>query len=168
MTSPRTRTVTWQDPALLLEGANGKTGLQLLTAIVRGELPQAPIGHTLDFRLVHAEDGLARFEGETGEHQYNPMGTVHGGWTSTLLDSAMGSAVMSTLDEKTAYTTLQLGIHLTKAITKDTGKVIAEGRVLQRGSRVATAEGSLRNAAGDLLAHGTTTCLVFPRPAGKR
>jgi uncharacterized protein (TIGR00369 family) len=141
-----------------------RTGLDLLQAICTGELSQAPISRTLAFDLVHVEEGGARFRGIPARDQYNPMGQVHGGWACTLLDSAMGAAVMTTLDADTGYTTTQLAIHLTGAIDVDTGPVVAEGRVLHRGKRVATAEAKLTDARGRLLAHGTTSCLLLPRP----
>ncbi len=126
-----------------------------------GEVAQPPISALMDFRLVHVADQLARFEGVAGEALCNPMGHVHGGFACTLLDSAMSCAVMTTLDATTACTTSQLAVHLTRAIAVDTGTVIAEGRVVHRGKRLATAEGTLRDHAGNLLAHGTTTCMLL-------
>jgi uncharacterized protein (TIGR00369 family) len=140
-----------------------RTGLELLRAIADGTLPQAPISATVNFRIVAADEGFARFRGEPGPHLYNPMGTVHGGWTCTLLDSALGSAVMSTLDADTGYTTTQLSIYLTGSIDAQTGPVTAEGRIVQRGKRVATAEARLTDERGRLLAHGTTSCLLIER-----
>jgi uncharacterized protein (TIGR00369 family) len=139
------------------------TGLQLLRGIIDGSIPAAPIQRTLGFDLIEAEEGRARFRGQPAEHLYNPMGSVHGGVACTLLDSAMGSAVMSTLDEKSGYTTADLTVHLTRPITTRTGPIVAEGRILHRGSRVATAEGRLTDGEGRLLAHATTTCLIIPR-----
>jgi uncharacterized protein (TIGR00369 family) len=159
----RERQFQWADPQTLFRGAQGKTGLAFLTAMLKGELPAAPISVALGFKLVHAEEGLARFEGWPDEYQYNPMGTVHGGWSATLLDSAMGSAVMTTLDEKSAYTTLEFSVHLVRTLTRDSGAITAEGRVVHRGSRVATAEAKLLDASGKLFAHASTTCLVMPR-----
>jgi uncharacterized protein (TIGR00369 family) len=140
-----------------------RTGLELLRAIADGTLPQAPISATLNFRIVAADEGFARFRGEPGPHLYNPMGSVHGGWACTLLDSALGSAVMSTLDADTGYTTTQLSIYLTGSIDAQTGPVTAEGRIVQRGKRVATAEARLTDERGRLLAHGTTSCLLIER-----
>jgi uncharacterized protein (TIGR00369 family) len=143
-----------------------RTGLELLRAISDGRLPQPPISATLGFRIVGADEGSARFEGTPAISQYNPMGQVHGGWASTLLDSAMGSAVMSICDASTAYTTTQLSIYLVRAIDEKTGPVVCEGRVVHRGARVATAEGRLTDGSGRLLAHGSTSCLILPRRAG--
>ena len=106
---------------------------------------------------------MARFVGQPAESQYNPMGQVHGGWACTLLDSAMGSAVMTTCDCETGYTTTQLAVYLTGAIDAATGPVTAEGRVVHRGRRIATAEARLTDARGRLLAHATTSCLLMPR-----
>jgi uncharacterized protein (TIGR00369 family) len=139
------------------------TGLQVLRAIIDGAIAQPPISPTLGFRIVAAEPNVARFAGDPARSQYNPMGQVHGGWACTLLDSAMGSAVMTTCDAETGYTTTQLSIYLTAAIDEKTGPVTAEGRIVHRGRRVATAEGRLTDASGRLLAHGTTSCLLLPR-----
>jgi len=161
--SERSKQVRWADPSVLMEAAKGKTGRAFLNAILQGEVPPAPISATLDFKLVEVGEGMTRFEGEPNESHFNPMGSVHGGWSATLLDSAMGSAVMSLCDEKTAYSTAQLALHLTRAIFPATGKVIAEGRVVHRGKTVVTAEGKLTDEKGRVLAHGTTTCVLFPR-----
>jgi uncharacterized protein (TIGR00369 family) len=140
-----------------------QTGLDLLRAIIGGATPHPSISATLHFQIAAADDGVVTFRGTPGADLLNPMGGVHGGWACTLLDSAMSSAVMSTLDAESTYTTLQLTVNLTRAITPDTGPVTCEGRIVHRGRRVATAEGHLRDAAGNLLAHGTTTCMVLPR-----
>jgi uncharacterized protein (TIGR00369 family) len=113
-------------------------------------VPQPPICAALGFALFAAEEGVARFRGQPAEYQYNPTGQVHGGWASTLLDSAMGSAVMTT-------------VYLTRAIDATTGPVVAEGRVIHRGGRVVTAEGRLTDERSRLLAHATTSCLLLPR-----
>jgi uncharacterized protein (TIGR00369 family) len=161
----RARNIEWADPQLIKSAAAGRSGLELLRAIGDGTIAQAPISATLGFALIAAEEGLARFRGEPDESLYNPMGGVHGGWACTLLDSAMGSAVMTTLDRETGYTTTQLSIYLTGAIDVQTGPVTAEGRIVHRGGRMVTAEGRLTNERGRLLAHGTTSCLLLPRAA---
>ncbi|HTM20640.1 MAG TPA: PaaI family thioesterase [Kofleriaceae bacterium] len=158
-----TRTTEWQDVGLAVAGLAGKTGLEFLRAIIGGQLPHPPISATLDFHITAADEGYARFEGRAGEHQYNPMATVHGGVACTLLDSAMSCAVMSVLDAESAYTTAQLNVNLTRPITAATGALIAEGRILHRGRTLATAEGKLIDAKGTVLAHATTTCLIIPR-----
>jgi uncharacterized protein (TIGR00369 family) len=137
--------------------------LAFLKAIIEGAIPPAPIQATLGFDLIFAEEGLARFRLAPGEHLYNPMNGVHGGVACTLLDSAMGSAVMTTLDEKTGYSTADIIVHLTRPISVKTGPIVAEGRVVHRGSRVATAEGRLTDQEGRLLAHATATCVLTER-----
>ena len=109
--------------------------------------------------------GFARFECEPAEFHYYPFGVVHGGLACSLLDSAMGFAVMTTLDEKSAYTTVQLNVNLTRGITVNTGRLIAESRIVQRGARIAVADGKLIDAKGTLFAHSTTTCMIMPRTA---
>jgi uncharacterized protein (TIGR00369 family) len=157
----RSRTVTWQDPTRLAASARESSGVDFLRAIVSGELPKAPIQELLGFELDEAEDGRVVFSIEPGEQHYNPIGSVHGGVTATLLDSAMGAAVHSTLPQGTGYVTLELKFNLVRPITAETGRVLAEGKIIHRGKSVATVEASLRTAEGDkLLAHGTSTCLI--------
>lgn len=163
MSERRTRTTSFDDPAETVKGAEGRTGMAFLQAILSGEVPRAPIQATLGFELLSVGDGEARFGCTPGEHLYNPMGGVHGGGACTLLDSAMGSAVMTTLDEKSGYTTAALTVQLTRPITAATGPIVAEGRVVHRGARVVTAEGRLIDGRGRVLAHGSTTCVVVER-----
>jgi uncharacterized protein (TIGR00369 family) len=162
-TTERARHVTWQDPLATARGAEGRTGLAFLQAILDGSIPPAPIQATLGFELIGAEKGLARFRLLPAEYLYNPMNGVHGGVACTLLDSAMGSAVMSTLDEKTGYSTVDIIVHLTRPISTKTGPIVAEGRVVHRGSRIATCEGRLTDGDGHLLAHATATCMLMER-----
>ncbi|MEO1091308.1 MAG: PaaI family thioesterase [Pseudomonadota bacterium] len=137
-------------------------GLALLRAIVSGELPGAALADVLDFRLIEVERGFAVFEGTPHSRFYNPLGTVHGGWAATLLDSCMGCAVHTLLDAGDGYTTLEIKVNYVRPMTEATGAVRAEGRVLHEGRSTATAEGRLVRADGKLLAHGTTTCAIFP------
>ena len=158
----RERTIRWQDPLLTVGYAPGKTGLELVKAVFDGTLPPAPIAETLGFTGVHAEEGKAVFEGDPGEYMYNPIGAVHGGWAMTLLDSAMGCAVHTTLAVGERYTTLEVKANFVRPITIDTGRVRCEGVVVHRGGTVATAEGKLVvKSSGKLLAHGSTTCLII-------
>ena len=113
-------------------------------------------------RLVAADRGRVRFEGEPQFKHYNPIGVVHGGFAMTMLDSALGCAVHSTLEKGEAYTTLEFKINLVRPLTKTTGNVTAEGRIVHRGRTVATSEGEIKDEAGKLYAHATTTCMVFP------
>jgi uncharacterized protein (TIGR00369 family) len=143
------------------EQVEGLTGMQVFEAMLAGRLPAPPISQTLDFELVLVEPGLAVFQGRPGQAHYNPMGTVHGGWFATLLDSAVGCAVHSTLPVGKAYTTLELKINIVRALTDRVPLVRAEGRVVHGGNQVATAEGRLVGPDGKLYAHASTTCLVF-------
>jgi uncharacterized protein (TIGR00369 family) len=147
------------------EVLNSQTGLEFLEAIVAGAVPQAPISELLNFHLVEVEKGRAAFEGLPAFHHYNPIGTVHGGFAATLLDSALGCAVFSTLLKGDAWTTLELKLNFVRPISKDTGLVRAQGRIIHRGRTVATAEGDLKDRAGKLYAHATTTCMIFPAKA---
>ena len=137
-------------------------GLAFLQGIVAGTLPSPPISELLGFHLIEVEQGRAVFEGLPEYRHYNPIGTVHGGFAATLLDSALGCAIFSTLAKGEAWTTLELKFNLVRPLTKDTGPVRAEGRVIHRGRTVATSEGDLKDRAGKLYAHATTTCMIFP------
>ncbi len=157
----RVRTVTWDDPFVVMQNAPGKTGLEILREMFEGRLPPPPIANLMGFTGVSADEGRVVFEGEPGEYLYNPIGVVHGGFAMTLLDSAMGCAVHSTLDVGERYTTLEVKTNFVRPITVDTGRVRCEGSVLHRGGSVATAEGKVfAIGSGKLLAHGTTTCLI--------
>jgi uncharacterized protein (TIGR00369 family) len=140
-------------------------GLGFLQAIINGTLPQAPIAELLGFHLAEVENGRAVFEGQPEFRHYNPIGTVHGGLAATLLDSALGCAVFSTLHKGDTWTTLELKLNFVRPLTKDTGPVRAEGRIVHRGRTVATSEGDLKDRAGKLYAHATTTCMIFPAGA---
>jgi uncharacterized protein (TIGR00369 family) len=143
------------------EQVAGRSGLELMQAMLRGELPAATIARTLDFQLVEAEAGRAVFQGTPGPEHLNPMGTVHGGWYATLLDSALGCAVHTMMPAGRGYTTAELGVNLVKAIGRGVQRVRAEGKVLHCGRQLATAEARLVGPDGTLYAHATTTCLVF-------
>ena len=137
------------------------TGLQQLQAAF-GDPARGPgIGRTMKFGLESIEEGRVVFQGNPDESVYNPIGTVHGGYAATLLDSAVGCAVHTTLKPGQGYTTLELKVNYVRAMTSATGKVLAEGKVVNVGRRVAFAEGRLTDAEGRLYATATTTCLVF-------
>jgi uncharacterized protein (TIGR00369 family) len=136
------------------------TGLEQLQALL-AQGAQPAIGETLRFSAIAFEDGLAIFEGEPGKHAYNPIGTVHGGYAATLLDSACGCAVHTRLSPGQSYTTLELKVAYHKAMTVNTGTVRAEGRVLSLGRRAAFAEARLTDSAGRLLASATSSLLVI-------
>jgi uncharacterized protein (TIGR00369 family) len=139
----------------------GKSGLEVMNAMLRGELPYPPMARTLDFFLAEVDEGRAVFQGTPGPAHLNPMGTVHGGWYATLLDSALGCAVQAMLPAGRAYTTAELGVHLVKSIGPKVQRVRAEGKVLHCGRQLATAEARLFGPDGTLYAHATTSCLVF-------
>ena len=160
----RTRTFAWADPIATLQSAAGMSGLEYMRAMLAGEIPMPPMAVTLGFDGGSVEEGRAVFEAEPREYLYNPIGVVHGGFAMTILDSAMGCAIHTTLPAGVFYTTLETKVNLVRAITVDTGRVRCEGVVVHRGGKVATAEGRLTAmASGKLLAHGTTTCLVTER-----
>jgi uncharacterized protein (TIGR00369 family) len=140
------------------------SGLDMLRAMIEGRLPAPPIAEPLGFRLVEVEQGRAVFEGTPGPHLLNPLGSVHGGYALTLIDSACGCAVHSELDAGIGYTTVETKVNFTRPIDPNGGPVRCEGRVLSRGRQIATSEASLRSADGRLLAHGTSTLiLLYPR-----
>ena len=138
-------------------------GLAFLRRIASGELPPPPMATLLGFDIAELDEGRVTFSCTPAEQHYNPIGMVHGGLAMTLLDSAMGCAVHSTLPAGSAYTTLEVKTNFVRALTAGTGRVLATGEVLHRGSRVATAEGRIvAEDSGKLLAHASTTCLIMP------
>lgn len=144
-----------------LERRKEMTGLEFVQGLANGTLPLNTIAQTLGYDIVEAESGrVVVAMVPTGAH-LNPGGTVHGGLTATLLDSCMGLAVQTTLEKSHSSTTLEFKISLVRPITPETGLIRAEGVVLNRGRRIGTAEGRVTDSQGRLLAHGTTTCLVF-------
>jgi uncharacterized protein (TIGR00369 family) len=157
----RSRLVEWEDPLIGAQAALSLSGLEYLQKVASGELPGPPIARLMNFTGFDVESGRAVFRALPDESVYNPIGLVHGGFTSTLLDSAMGCAVHSTLPVGSGYTTLELKVHMVRPITVDTGEVTCTGTVIHAGRRVATAEGRLTDASGKLYAHGTTTCMIL-------
>ena len=145
----------------------GKTGLEQMQAILDGSLPYPPIARTLDFGLVEVGPGRALFQGTPGPAHLNPMGGVHGGWFATLLDSALGCAVHTTLPAGRGYTTAELGVNYVRGLSPRVGRVRAEGKVIHCGKQLATAEARLYGPDGTLFAHATTTCLVFELPPAR-
>lgn len=147
------------------EQVRSLTGLQVMQGLLRGELPAAPIAGTLDFLLIEVAQGRAVFQGTPALVHYNPLGTVHGGWFATLLDSALGCAVHTMMPPGRAYTTAELHVNLVRAITTRVARVRAIGQVLHCGRQLATAEARLVGPDGTLYAHASTTCLVFAAPS---
>jgi len=138
--------------------------MEILRAIIAGDLPAPPIGRTLGFQLVSVEPGIAVFEAAPSEALLNPLGSVHGGWALALIDSATGCAVHTELPAGVGYTTVETKVNFTRAIRPDGGPVRCEGRVVTRGRTVATAEARLLDSEGRVLAHGTSTLLIlYPR-----
>ncbi|KQV87670.1 MULTISPECIES: PaaI family thioesterase [unclassified Roseateles] len=143
----------------------GKTGLQQMQAMLDGLAPRPPISETLDFLLISVEDGIAVFQGRPQFKHYNPLGSVHGGWFATLLDSALGCAVHTTLPVGRGYTTLEFKINLVRALSDKVPFVRAIGKVVHRGRQVTTSEATLVGHDGKLYAHASTTCLLFDLPS---
>jgi uncharacterized protein (TIGR00369 family) len=166
MVGDRTRTYAWDDPLAAFAELAGLSGLEAMQKMVAGELSSPPIAHTLGFNLVEVEHGRAVFECEPAEYHYNPIGIVHAGLASTLLDSAMGCAFVTTLDVGVGWTTLELKANFTRALKADTGRVRCEGRVIHAGRTVATTEARLEDSQGRLCAHGTSTILVLADRSG--
>ncbi|MFE0452773.1 PaaI family thioesterase [Streptomyces sp. NPDC058914] len=161
----RIRTYEWEDPSISAAAVGRATGLEFLREMQAGRLPGPPIAATLDFSLDEVDEGRAVFSMTPGEEHYNPIGSVHGGVYATLLDSAAGCAVQSTLPPGMGYTSLDLTVKFLKRITADTGRVRAIGTVISRGRQTALAEARLVDTRERLLAHATSSCILFPVPA---
>jgi len=138
------------------------SGLEFLRGIVAGRLPQPPITQTLNYFLIEVDEGRAVFQGTPLAPYTNPLGSIHGGWAATLLDSCMACAVHSTVAAGQGYTTVEFKLNLVRPIFADTGPLRAEGKVINTGRTIATSEGRLFGPDGKLYAHGTETCLIFP------
>ena len=138
-------------------------GLAYLRRIIAGDLANVPMGELLGFRVTEAEPGKVVLRGTPDLRAYNLIGTLHGGWTASILDTALALSALTELDEKTGFTTLDIHINYLRPITVETGEVRAEGRVLHGGRKVALCEATLTDSAGKRLAHGTGACLIFPR-----
>jgi uncharacterized protein (TIGR00369 family) len=163
MTQPRSRTFSWADPLETAAAARELPGLEAIRAIAAGELPPPPIASLLDFEIALVEPGHVVFAVEPAEWMYNPIGSVHGGVAATLLDSSLGCAIHTVLDAGTRYTTTDLHVRYVRAMTADTGRVLADSRVVHVGRKLATAEGRLYAEAdpSKLFAHATTSCLIL-------
>jgi len=158
----RTRTFGWADPAELAAAARESLGLAFVERISRGELPPPPIASLLGMEIVDVAPSQVVFALEPAEWMFNPIGSVHGGIAATLLDSAMGCAIQTALPAGTGYVTADLHVRYLRAMSADTGRVLATGTVIQAGRRQATAEGRIEaHATGKLIATGTTGCTVL-------
>lgn len=139
----------------------GMTGLEMMRRLIDGKLPAPPIAQTLSFWLKEVGEGYAVFEADAGPHLLNPLGTVHGGWALTLIDSATGCAAHTLLPAGTGYGTVETKVNFTRPIKHDTGRVRAEGRIVTRGRQIMTGEGRVLDGDGRILAHGTSTMMVY-------
>ena len=153
--------IRWHDPALLADSAVGLSGRDFLTAIVEGRLPPPPIAKLLGLDLVSAGDGAAVFRGEADESVYNPIGTVHGGWLCTILDSAAGCAIQTLLPAGVGYSSIEIKVSFLRAVRTGSGPLKVTGRALKLGRRVGFAEAHARDASGDLVGHATTSVALL-------
>jgi uncharacterized protein (TIGR00369 family) len=159
----RTRSVAWEDPAPIRDAAATLTGLELMRAVMVGELPAPPIAQLMGFTIERVDEGSVVFGMDPIEAHLNPLGTVHGGVLSTLLDSAAGCAVHTTMPVGGMYTTLELKVNFLRPAFPGGGRLLAEGTVLNRGSTAILAEARITDAdSGKAMAHATSTCLVLP------
>jgi uncharacterized protein (TIGR00369 family) len=150
------------------EALAGESGLDFLRGLMEGRHPAPPVSRTTRTYLVETEQGRVVFKGAPDEAFFNPLGTIHGGWTAGILDSAMACAVHSTLQPGQGYTTVEFKVNLVRPVLPASGELTCEGILVHRGGTVATSEGYLRDAEGRLLAHGTETCLIFDAARAKR
>ena len=148
------------------EVMTGMAGIDFVRAFLNGKLPTPPIMQTIEPFDPAVEPGVVVMHSVPGLRHYNPIGLVHGGYAATLLDSVMGLAIHTLLPAGTGYSTLEFKVSFIKGLTSDTGPIRSEGRTLHVGRRAATAEGRITDAKGRLLAHATTTCLIFEIPKG--
>jgi uncharacterized protein (TIGR00369 family) len=164
-TQARSRTFSWSDPTVTAGALGQRPGIEVLTAVSRGELPRPPVMDMLGMgALSDVSPGTVTFLLEPREYHYNPLGTVHGGVLATILDSATGCAVHSTLPAGIGYTSVDLATKYLRPVTVTTGQLTCVGTVLSSGRRTALAEARLTDPAGRLVAHATSTCLLFEIP----
>lgn len=160
-TTARQRTITWDDPAATASGAVGRKGIEFMRALAAGEIPAPPIMALTGATLVEVEEGVAVFALEPAEYHYNPIGSVHGGIIATLLDSAAGCAVHTTLPAGVGYTSLDLSVKYLRGVRVETGPVTCTGTVVHAGRRTALAQAELRDSDGRLLAAATSSCVIL-------
>ena len=163
--SERSRTFSWTDPAQHAALIGGRSGLELLRAMSAGELPGPPVMRLIDMAGMEVEEGSVTVHLDPQEFHYNPLGSVHGGVLSTLLDTAAACSVHTTLPAGVGYTSLDLSVKFLRPVTVASGRITTRGAVLQRGRRTALAEARMTDAAGRLIAHATSSCLIFDLPA---
>lgn len=141
--------------------ATGQDGIDFLRGMLEQRYPAPPIAKSMGFILTEVDPGRAVFEGTATADFFNPLGTIHGGWTATILDSALGCCVHSVIKAGQAYTTVEMKVNYVRALMPDTGRVRCEGKVIHAGSRIATSEARLVDGKGRLIAHATETCMIF-------
>lgn len=161
---PRSKQVTWYDPATIAAGADGLSGLEFITALAEGRIAAPPIAALLNMWPVRVEPGLVVFECVPDESVYNPIGVVHGGLLCTLADSVAGCAVHTTLDARVGYTSIDITVNYTRPVTLDSGTLTATGRVTKPGRRVALAAAEITDAAGRVVATASSNCLIIQPP----
>ncbi len=159
--SDRERRYSWQDPRPVWQSIGAISGLEFLLREIRGETPPPPICISMRLRLIEAEEGRVVYIGLPGEDHYNAVGGVQAGWTTALLDAAIGSAVFSTLPAGGRYTTLEIKANFVRPITVETGELRSIGTSIHCGRQICTAEGRIVDQQGKLYAHASTTCLVL-------
>jgi uncharacterized protein (TIGR00369 family) len=158
---PRSKSTTWYDPAVTVAGGVGLSGLEFMQALRDGELPPPPIAALLNMRCRQVERGLVVFECKPDESVYNPIGVVHGGLVCTLTDSALGCAVHTTLDAGIGYTSIDITVNYLRPVTLDSGTLVATGRVVKPGRKVAAATAEVHDGAGRLVATASSNCLIM-------
>jgi len=164
----RTRAVTWEDPMIGIKAANEMSGLNYLSAIANRRIPAPPFMEIVGFKMKKIGNGHVVFELKPAEYQYNLIGNVHGGVASTLLDSAMASAIQSMLPLGVDFATIELNVSFVRPLTVKNGMVDCDAKVVYLGRRMATAEGKLLDKSKRLYAHGTLTCLIIPRKEAQK
>jgi uncharacterized protein (TIGR00369 family) len=163
-TEARSRTFTWTDPSLHAGEVGRRSGLELMRAMRDGELPPPPVMEMVGMGGLDVAEGQVTFYLDPQEFHYNPIGSVHGGVIATVLDSATGCSVHTTLPAGVGYTSLDLNVKFLRAVTVDSGRLTVAGQVLQKGRRTALAEAKMADARGRLVAHATSSCLLFELP----
>lgn len=161
----RTRTITWEDPMLLLRHGRRLSGTELFEKMRRGEIPQPPFSQLIGLEVFDCAEGRFAMTLLPREYHYNPMGCVHGGILATLLDSVMSAAVHTALPAGRGYLTLGININFLKPIYERTGEVMAEGKLVSMRRQVATAEGRIVDLQGNVCATGSATCLILEMPS---
>ncbi len=159
--SRRSRKIIWEDPMIGVNAMKNLSGIEYLRGMVSGEIPPPPILRLIGAHMIEVNAGQAIFEFQPDEYHYNPIGSVHGGVASTLLDSAMACALHSTLPIGSGYTMIELKVNFIRGISKDTGLMRCEGSVIHAGNRIATAKAELTDETGKLYCHASSTCMIF-------